>query len=74
MLVSVDVYTKDLDAGLNAYKKAMESGAHDVQLNSSHDYESKELEYFNLMFQADHTSEVHSFLDDGPFAKNYDDL
>ncbi len=74
MLVSVDVYTKDLDAGLNAYKKAMESGAHDIQLNSSHDYESKELEYFNLMFQADHTSEVHSFLDDGPFAKDYGDL
>ena len=47
MIVSVDVYTKDLDAGLNAYKKAMESGAHDIQLNSSHDYESKELEHFN---------------------------
>lgn len=74
MKVSVDVYTKDIDAGLGAFKAALEAGATDVRLNSSEDYDTKEFEYLNLMFDADHTSHAVSQLDDGPFAKDTDDL
>lgn len=74
MKVSVDVYTKDIDAALEAYKAALGAGATDVRLSSSEDYETKEFEHLNLMFDADHTSPAVSKLDDGPFAKDYDDL
>ena len=74
MQVSVDVYTKDLDAGLAAFKFALENGAIDVRINSNHDYDTKEFENLNLMFEADHSSEAISQLDRGPFAKDTDDL
>ena len=74
MKVSVDVYTKDLDAALAAFKLALESGATDIRLNSSEDYSTKEFEYLNFMFEADHTSVAISALDNGPFSKNTDDL
>ena len=32
MKVSVDVYTKDIEAGLSAFKSALEAGATDVSL------------------------------------------
>jgi hypothetical protein len=41
MKVSVDVYTKDVDAALVAFKAAIESGATDVRLNSSEDYDTR---------------------------------
>jgi len=74
MKVSVDVYTKDVDAALEAFKLAIEEGATDVRLNSSEDYNTKIFEYLNLMFDADHTSSAISHLDDGPFVKDTDDL
>ena len=74
MKVSVDVYTKDLDAAFSAYKKATEDGGLDVRLSSNHDYDTNEVQNFNLMFDIDHAAEVNSFLDDGPFAKDPDDL
>lgn len=74
MKVSVDVYTKDVDAALKAFKLALEGGATNVRLHSSEDYNTKSLEYLNLMFDADHTSSAISHLDDGPFAANTDDL
>lgn len=74
MIISVDVYTKDVDAGLAAFKKAIECGAMSVRLSSNEDWETKELEHLNLMFDADHSSEAVASLDEGPFAKDYSDL
>lgn len=74
MKVSSDVYTKDLDAALEAYKLAIESGATDIQLNSYENHITNEFEYLNLTFKAEHTSPVISYLDDGPFVKDTDYL
>ena len=70
MKVNVDVYTTDIDAGIAAFRKALESGATDVQLRSNEDQESKQFESLNLMFEADHKSEALNELDDGPFTKD----
>jgi hypothetical protein len=70
MKVNVDVYTTDVDAGIAAFRKALESGATDVQLRSNEDWESKQFESLNLMFEADHKSEALNELDDGPFTKD----
>lgn len=74
MQVRVDVYTKDMDAAVEAFQKAIKAGAQDVALNSSHDYESKEVEHFNLMYNGDHTMECISELDEGPFSTDYSEL
>lgn len=74
MRVSVDVYTKDLDAALAAFKLAVESGATDCKLNSNEDWETKKFENLNLMFDAEHNSEAVASLDNGPFVKDTDDL
>jgi len=74
MKVSVDVYSKDVDATLAAFKLALESGATDIRLNSNEDYDTSAFENLNLMFEADHTSEAISALDNGPFVKDTDDL
>lgn len=74
MIVSVDVYTKDVNAALAAFKLAVESGAISIRLHSSEDYDTKKFEYVNLMFEANHTSGAISNLDDGPFAKSSSDL
>ena len=74
MKVSVDVFNKDIDAALAAFKLALEHGAEDVRMNSSEDYSTKVFEYLNLMFTADHSSPAISTLDDGPFVKDTDDL
>ena len=74
MKVSVDVYTKDIEAGLSAFKYALKAGATDVSLRSYEDYETKEFENLNLTFDADHKSDAISALDKGPFAKDSDDL
>jgi len=70
MKVSVDVYTKDVEAGIAAFRKAIESGATDAQLRSNEDWETKKFESLNLMFEADHKSEALNELDDGPFTKD----
>tara|TARA_B100001057_G_scaffold437945_1_gene470135 strand:+ start:592 stop:810 length:219 start_codon:yes stop_codon:yes gene_type:complete len=70
MKVSVDVYTTDTEAGLAAFKLALDSGATDVQLRSNEDYETRKFESLNLMFEADNKSEAISSLDDGPFTKD----
>ena len=74
MKVSVDVYTKDVDAGLAAFKLALDSGATDAQLRSNEDWETKKFENLNLMFEADNTSEAITSLDNGPFARDVADL
>lgn len=74
MKVSVDVYTKDIDAALAAFKLAVESGATDVRLTSSEDWDTKAFEHLNLCFEVDHRSKAISNLDDGPFVKDTDDL
>ena len=70
MKVNVDVYTTDVDAGIAAFKNALDAGATDVQLRSNEDWESKKFESLNLMFEADHKSEALAQLDDGPFSKD----
>lgn len=70
MKVNVDVYTTDIDAGMAAFRKALDAGATDVQLRSNEDWESKAFESLNLMFEADHKSEALTQLDDGPFTKD----
>lgn len=74
MIVSIDVYTKDLDAGLEAFKMAIENGATNVNLRSNEDWDTKKFENLNLMFDADHKSAAVAHLDNGPFAKDSDDL
>ena len=74
MKVSVDVYTKDIEAGLAAFKNALENGATDAQLRSNEDWDTKEFESLNLMFEADHKSEAITALDEGPFVKDSSDL
>ncbi len=70
MRVSVDVYTTDIEAGITAFRKAIDEGATDVQLRSNEDWDSKKFECLNLMFEADHKSEALAQLDDGPFSKD----
>lgn len=70
MKVSVDVYTTDVDAGMAAFKKALDAGATDVQLRSNEDYDTRKFESLNLMFEADHKSEALAQLDDGPFSRD----
>jgi len=74
MKVSVDVYTKDVEAGLAAFKLALDSGATDVRLSSNEDWESKKFENLNLMFEADNKSDAISNLDNGPFVRDQSDL
>ena len=74
MKVSIDVYTKDLDAALQAFKLAIENGAINVRLQSNEDYRTKEFENLNLMFDAEHSSSAISYLDDGPFVRDTDEL
>jgi len=70
MRVSVDVYTTDIDAGMAAFKLALESGATDVQLRSNEDWDTKKFESLNLMFEADNKSEAINQLDNGKFTKD----
>ena len=74
MKVTVDVYTKDVDAGLAAFKLALDSGATDAQLRSNEDWETKKFESLNLMFEADNQSAAITSLDDGPFKRDVSDL
>jgi hypothetical protein len=70
MRVSVDVYTTDIDAGMAAFRKALDAGATDVQLRSNEDYDTRKFECLNLMFEADHKSEALAQLDDGAFTRD----
>ena len=72
MRVSVDVYTTDIEAGMAAFKLALENGATDVQLRSNEDWDTKKFECLNLMFEADHKSTALTQLDDGPFSRDRD--
>ena len=74
MKVSIDVYTKNVDAALAVFKSALETGAIDMHLRSSEDYNSGALEYLNLMFRAEHTSPVLKELDEGPFVDDSNKL
>ncbi len=67
MKVSVDVYSKDLEACLKVYKQAIEAGAEEVCLTSNHDYDTDEFENFQLSFDADHKNKALASLDNGPF-------
>jgi len=70
MRVSVDVYTTDVEAGMAAFKLALENGATDVQLRSNEDWETKKFESLNLMFEADNKSDAINQLDNGKFTKD----
>ena len=70
MRVSVDVYTTDVEAGMSAFKLALESGATDVQLRSNEDWDTKKFESLNLMFEADNKSDAINQLDNGKFTKD----
>ena len=70
MRVSVDVYTTDVEAGMAAFKLALENGATDVQLRSNEDWDTKKFESLNLMFEADNKSEAINELDNGKFTKD----
>jgi hypothetical protein len=72
--VSVDVYTKDVDAALEAFKRAIQVGATDVTLSSSEHYETQRFEYVNLRFDAEANSPAISHLDQGPFVSEYSAL
>lgn len=74
MIVSVDVYTKNLEAALSAFKTAIESGATDVTLSSNENWETKEFENLNLTFNAEHSSKAISELDNGSFNIDPDNL
>ena len=74
MKVSVDVYTKDIDAGAEVFKAALAAGATDVRLQSNEDWETKQFEHLNLMFEVDHSNDVLNSLDNGPFVKDSSDL
>lgn len=74
MKVRVDVYTKDVDAALGAFKFAVESGATGVCLNAIEDYQTKKFQHLNLMFEDNHSSPAISLLDDGPFVRDNDEL
>jgi len=74
MKVSVDVYTKDIEAGAEVFKAALAAGATDVRLQSNEDWETKEFEHLNLMFEVDHSNDVLNSLDNGPFVKDSSDL
>ena len=71
MRVSVDVYTKDVDAALKAFKHALEDGAANLKLLSSEDYETQKFEYLNLVFETDHNASILTALDNGPFEPDY---
>lgn len=70
MNVTVDVYTKDVDAAVEAFKKAIESGATNINLRSIEDYETNEFASLNLMFESDHSSEAITMLDNGSFSRD----
>lgn len=74
MKVSVDVYTKDVEAALEAFAQALETGATDVRLCSNNHWETKEFENLNLSFEAEHTLEAITMLDEGPFCNDSNDL
>ena len=74
MKVSINVYTKDIDAALKAYRIAVESDALSVSLITSHDWETKKFEYFELRFEAEHENPAISNLDKGPFKTDYSEL
>ena len=74
MKVSVDVYTKDIKAGTEAFQAALAAGATDVRLQSNEDWETKKFEHLNLMFEVDHSNAVMNILDAGPFVKDSSDL
>ena len=74
MKVSINVYTKDVNAALEAFKLAIENGATNIKLYSSEDCDENKLEYLNLMFDANHSSSVISHLDNGNFVEDTDDL
>jgi len=74
MQVTVEVYTKDLEAALKAFKVAAEENANECVLRAVEDWGSEKIECFMLTFVADHRSKAVSQLDDGPFCKDKDDL
>tara|TARA_A100001015_G_scaffold103474_1_gene114864 strand:+ start:4912 stop:5133 length:222 start_codon:yes stop_codon:yes gene_type:complete len=70
MKISVEVYSQDIDASLNAFKDAFNSGAVRVFLRSSHDYDTGKFEYLNLRYDADHNNEALARLEKGPFQED----
>lgn len=67
MKVKVDVYSKDIESSLHAFKTALENGATDISIYARNNYDTNEFEYINIMLQVDHKSYILELLDSGNF-------
>jgi len=74
MKVRVDVYSKDVEASLEAYKNALEEGACDLDLRSDHESDSKIFKHLNLTYDGDHSMKCINDLDSGPFVTDQNDM
>jgi hypothetical protein len=74
MKVAVDVYTKNLDAVLDAFKSAYIANAKDMNLRVNEEWNTKTFENFELTFEADHKSSAIEAVNTEDFKANADDL
>ena len=74
MKVSVDVYTKDLDAALEAFKAAFIANASSINLRVNEDWNTKVFENFELTFEADHKSLAIEAVSSDNFKADSDEL
>lgn len=74
LTLSVDVYTKDVDAALAAFKAALEAGATSVRISSNEEWGTKAFENVNLMFEATPGSDVIALVKRPPFVRDPGDL
>ena len=72
--LTVDVYTRDVDAALAAFKAAVEAGATSVRLSSNEAWGTGVFENVNLSFEAAPGSEVASLVKRPPFVRDASDL
>lgn len=75
MKISIDVYTKDIDAALDAFRVASASGR-ELCLTSNHDYNDGTFENYNFRVEVDHlqATELLEMLDNGQYSADVNDL
>jgi aspartate ammonia-lyase len=75
MLISIDVYSDDIQASADLYVQAIAAGAIGTRITTSEDYRTKKFEHCNIMFEIDHhATELLDILDAGPFERDSSDL
>jgi hypothetical protein len=74
MEVAVDVYTKDLEAVLEAFKSAYIANAKDIALRVNEEWNTKTFENFELSFEADHKSLAIEAVNTKEFKADANDL